>query len=531
MAASPNEQSPPTTPERESQFFCPHCGLEGPIERLEANRRQHCTRCGFEFIPPDELCAHTAGSPAKGELQAASDEVRVGGPEGDPADAPRPQHAFPDGVKNLIAEADKLSNVAAEIQEALRTLTPNHPDVVSLCNHQEAEGARLRAAIEAKAQELRATDERLAEWYRPNHQDRRDIAQQLEALTDTLARGCWAVVRHRLDTVTLDLGKDVTMELLLVPAGEFMMGADQPAEEVARLANSEPRWYRNEHPQHCVRITEDFYMGRYQVTEAQWEAVMGDVRSGRDLPVVDVSWADAETFCRRLSLLVRRQIRLPTEAEWEYACRAGTTTPYCFGKTISTDQANYDGNHIYGDGAKGVSRGKTLPVGSFAPNAWGLHDMHGNVWEWCRDCFAEYSGGIQDDPCQRFDGIRRVLRGGSWFSNPDSCRSANRRGANPGSRNAYFGFRVAAATPRINSPEFLARPVTDLEFSVRTRRALRREGIETIGDLLKRSEQELLSPSWFGAGSLREVQSRLGELGLALRNTAISREDRDQDGP
>ena len=251
--------------------------------------------------------------------------------------------------------------------------------------------------------------------------------------------------------LTLDLGGGVTMKLLPIQAGEFLMGSAQSPEEVARLAGGKPVWFKMEHPLHRVKITKPFYLGKYEVTQAQWRAVMGNNPAkfkGDRLPVEQVSWNDCQEFCRKLSRRMGCEVRLPTEAEWEYACRAGTTSPFYFGDTISTDQANYNGNYTYGSGRKGVYREKTVWVGSFSANAWGLHDMHGNVWEWCADVVHDsYCGAPVDGSAWIADGdqTRRVCRGGSWYSRPSICRSAIRGRVTPGGcAHAYGGFRVAA---------------------------------------------------------------------------------------
>ncbi len=166
------------------------------------------------------------------------------------------------------------------------------------------------------------------------------------------------------------------------PPGTFLMGSPP----------SEPqRW--DDEQQHRVTLSKGFWLGVTPVTQAQWQAVMGSNPShfqGDDRPVEEVSWDDCQEFCKRLAERDGQRYRLPTEAEWEYACRAGTTTPFHFGATLSTEQANYDGNYTYGEGKKGKYREETTPVGSFPANAWGLHDMHGNVWEWCQDWYGPY---------------------------------------------------------------------------------------------------------------------------------------------
>ncbi len=247
----------------------------------------------------------------------------------------------------------------------------------------------------------------------------------------------WLALREQ----TIDLGGGVTMDLVLIESGEFLMGSP----------SSEAKRDDDEGPQHRVRISKPFYMGKHEVTQAQWRAVMGSNPShfkGDDLPVEQVSWDGIQEFCRKLSERAGRTIRLPTEAEWEYSCRAGTTTPFHFGSTISPDQVNYDGNHPYGEGRKGVYREKTTSVGSFPANAWGLYDMHGNVWEWCGDWCGEdyYADSPGADPTGPGSGKYRVLRGGSWLSLARYCRCANRRWCRPGLRNDYVGFRVVAGT-------------------------------------------------------------------------------------
>ena len=205
-----------------------------------------------------------------------------------------------------------------------------------------------------------------------------------------------------------------------------------------------------ERPQHRVEIA-PFYMGRYPVTQAQYQAVMGENPSrfkGENNPVERVSWHKAKEFCQKLSKQTGKTYQLPSEAQWEYACRAGTTTPFYFGETISTEQANYNGNYTYGNGKRGINRGQTTPVGSFPPNAFGLYDMHGNVWEWCEDiCHNNYEGA-PDDGSAWVAGVARirVLRGGSWANLPRVCRCASR--SFPGYGNIFYGFRVVSSSVR-----------------------------------------------------------------------------------
>jgi len=261
---------------------------------------------------------------------------------------------------------------------------------------------------------------------------------------------------------TEDLGQDITLEMVYIPKGSFTMGA--PATEAES--------HDNERPQHQVTI-KPFLLGKYLITQAQWEAVANlpkiqyDLNSdpsdfkGKNLPVEMVSWYHAVEFCARLSQKTGRSYRLPSEAEWEYACRAGTTTPFHFGDTVTPDLVNYDGNSSYGSAPQGIYREKTTVVGSFPPNSFGLYDMHGNVWEWCADPWhgnyedAPTDGSVWDETCNdnRYHRIDllvntknnnqvRLLRGGSWVNNPRYCRSAVRYDLEPDFDNYYYGFRV-----------------------------------------------------------------------------------------
>lgn len=205
----------------------------------------------------------------------------------------------------------------------------------------------------------------------------------------------------------------------------------------------------NEGPQHRVNVR-SFYMGKYEVTQAQYRAVMGTNPSkykGDNLPVDNVSWNNAVEFCRRLSRITGREYRLPSEAEWEYACRAGTTTPFAFGPGLGSDKANFDGDEPYGGAARGPDREKLTPVGSFQPNAWGLYDMHGNVREWCQDLDHDsYNGAPTDGSAWGNGGEQpRVTRDGSWYSSAANLRSASRFGLAPYLGQIGLGFRVAAS--------------------------------------------------------------------------------------
>ena len=241
-----------------------------------------------------------------------------------------------------------------------------------------------------------------------------------------------------------DLGNGVSLEMVKIPGGRFLMGS--PDTEAERDSH--------EGPQHYVDVPE-FWMGKYVVTQQQWKAIMGNDPSdfkGKNRPVERVSWNNATEFCQKLSKKTGRDYRLPSEAEWEYACRAGTTTPFYFGETITGELANYRASETYADEPKGEYREQTTPVGEFPPNAFGLYDMHGNVWEWCQDVgHSNYDGSPVDGSAwvNGGDSSRRVLRGGSWYFYPRWCRSAY--------RNIYYsvetgfiniGFRLVSFPPR-----------------------------------------------------------------------------------
>lgn len=251
--------------------------------------------------------------------------------------------------------------------------------------------------------------------------------------------------RKSASAYTEDLGGGVRLEMVAIPPGEFMMGS--PPNEAGRSDD--------ESPQHRVRINYWFYLGKFEITQAQWRAVMGtnpsNFKECDECPVENVSWNDATEFCRKLGARTGREYRLPSEAEWEYAARAGTTTPFAFGDTITPEIVNYNGNYPYASAAKGTYREKTVPAGGLGiANGFGLYDMHGNVWEWCQDWYhASYStiaGDAPTDGSAWLGGEQkgRVLRGGSWGSLASYLRSADRSGYSPGSRYVSLGFRVVA---------------------------------------------------------------------------------------
>jgi sulfatase modifying factor 1 len=222
--------------------------------------------------------------------------------------------------------------------------------------------------------------------------------------------------------------------LVRIPAGAFDMGS--AAGEVG---------HRPDETRHHVILTRPFYLSATEVTQEGWARVMGNQPShfhGPRLPVENVTWFDVQEFLRRLNASRGPRYRLPTEAEWEYACRAGTATAYNVGDRLSTGEANYDGRSAGEASAGGAFRGTTTPVASFRPNAWGLYDMHGNVWEWCADEYCPYAAGTTSDPVQACGSPYRVIRGGSWYFGADSARSALRYTHEPGLRGFSIGFRI-----------------------------------------------------------------------------------------
>jgi formylglycine-generating enzyme required for sulfatase activity/uncharacterized caspase-like protein len=247
-----------------------------------------------------------------------------------------------------------------------------------------------------------------------------------------------------------DLGNGVVLELVSIPSGSFIMGS--PLGEYGRT--------KREEPQHKVRV-KPFLMGRYPVTQAQWNVVSFLPKVNLELkinpakfngsvhPVESITWYEAVEFCDRLSSYTGRRYRLPREAEWEYACRAATKTPFHFGETIRTSESNYHGDYSYGRGPKGKYRKSTSAVNEFScANAFGLYDMHGNVFEWCQDIWHEnYAGAPIDDEAWVNEGDHscRVARGGSWSSDPAVCRSASRYQAEAESCDDALGFRVVVS--------------------------------------------------------------------------------------
>ncbi|SDD13238.1 Formylglycine-generating enzyme, required for sulfatase activity, contains SUMF1/FGE domain [Massilia sp. PDC64] len=323
----------------------------------------------------------------------------------------------------------------------------------------EAEKARLeREEAQRKLVQAKAAAAYIAEQKRARLEEAaraQAVLTQLIPTPTSPVADTEGVLRDRF------LGGDAKgPELVLLPTGRFQMGSPEHERKIAMAAGSQPAWLARELPQHWVGIEKPIAMGRYPVTVGEWRVFVastgwrpsgetewdtpGFAQTDRH-PVVGVNWFDAIRYVRWLSEATGKSYRLPSEAEWEYACRAGTKTAFSFGDTITTDQANYDGNFTYNGGPRGEYRRGTTPVGTFPANPWGLFDMHGNVWEWVQDVVHDnYDGAPLDGSAweEGGDQARRVLRGGSWLYNPRYLRSALRNGFSAALSNDIVGFRI-----------------------------------------------------------------------------------------
>ncbi len=250
------------------------------------------------------------------------------------------------------------------------------------------------------------------------------------------------------------LGKELNLEMVYIPGGSFLMGTEE--DEIERLVKKfNWKYFRSEKPQHEVTV-QSFFIGKYPVTQEQWREIAFLPKVNRDIevepsyfksdkrPVEKVAWDDAVEFCARLSKYTKKEYRLPSEAEWEYAARAGTTTPFYCGETITGKLADYRASNTYANEPKGEYRGKTTAVGSFPANAFGLYDMHGNVLEWSNDDWHDsYQEAPTDGRAWIYDGSSlKVVRGGSWLNAPCDCRSAYRFDLSSYYQSYFIGFRV-----------------------------------------------------------------------------------------
>jgi formylglycine-generating enzyme required for sulfatase activity len=244
-----------------------------------------------------------------------------------------------------------------------------------------------------------------------------------------------STTRHTAEQFTQVLGKDVSLDLLMIPSGMFQMGSPH------HQGNAD------EEPQHLVNI-KSFMMSKFLITQGQWKAVMDKLPPcrfrGEDLPVERVSWKAAQKFCERISNKTGRAFQLPSETQWEYACRAGTSTPFSFGETLTVEVANFNGEHTFRDEPRGFYFHSTSAGGKFRPNPFGLYDMHGNLWEWCADNWLDdYSASPRDGGSYQMNSKHdRVARGGSWHEPPALCRSASRLQVLESDADEFMGFRV-----------------------------------------------------------------------------------------
>ncbi|MGB3292208.1 MAG: SUMF1/EgtB/PvdO family nonheme iron enzyme [Phormidesmis sp.] len=339
-----------------------------------------------------------------------------------------------------------------ELEEMKRRLNLRDEDVLSAEN--QVLGGRLSALVPPQPSTEKAASS-------PQRESSRYPTFNFETVRVNEQGAVIETISGEAECFTEDLGNGVMLEMVRIPGGKFLMGA-APGEVGAS---------EDEYPQHEVAVPE-FWMGKYAVTQAQWAAVAALSKIDRDLarapanfkgqkrPVEQVSWEEAIEFCKRLSQRSKREYRLPTEAQWEYACRAKTMTPFHFGSTMTTDLANYRGTDYtsssgttylgnYGEGPKGEYRKETTEVDKFQPNGLGLHDMHGNVWEWCLDGWHDsYEGAPNDGSVWKSSDEIKVLRGGSWSHFPADCRAAPRGRSSRDGRSSNLGFRVIAFAPR-----------------------------------------------------------------------------------
>jgi len=362
----------------------------------------------------------------------------------------------------------QVSKMRKEAEKAKQEIEEKEKQLQAMEMRLAAEKAKQE--VEEKEKQLQAMEMRLAA-----EEEKHEIAEkekQLQAMKMRLAAEkaktlLEEIKKHSIekgDRKSIDLGNGVEMDFVGIPAGNFQMGDNQGGGD------------DDEKPVHQVNISKGFWMGKFEVTQKQFRQFInetryktdaekqgysyvydgsswkkengkywGNVFVGDDRPVVCVSWNDAKEFCKWLSEKTKSNIHLPSEAEWEYACRAGTITAFCYGNDLDSRQANFDGNYPYGNGSKEVYLKKTIAVGSFKPNAFGLYDMYGNVWEWCEDEYHSNYEGAPDDGSAWVNGSDslRVVRGGSWVGVAGDCRSAYRSRGAPGGALYSGGFRVA----------------------------------------------------------------------------------------
>ncbi len=394
-----------------------------------------------------------------------------------------PRQATPDDVKNLkLAALEMESEGELDIAEGLwiRVLAASPADMQAVKAIQRIERNRLK--LDSRSEEGRSDAGQgrravvipsVVQPAKPVEEEKPKLPSYSFRIITLDAKGKKIDEQQgSKEYFAEDLGNGVTLDMVNISGGEFQMGVtDKEVEEAVKNAvsygHSEANartWANWGTPRHRVRVP-DFSMGKFLVTQAQWKqvAAMKKVKidlkinpeeftrfQGKDLPVDSVNWHQAVEFCQRLSKHTGNKYRLPSEAEWEYACRAGTESAFHFGATITPEYVNYDGNYPYAQAAKGEYRQKTTPIGKF-PNGFGLYDMHGNLWEWCEDDWHEnYQGApdngkawIDNDNHSQDKTLIKVLRGGSWSNFARFCRSGNRVGNDAEYDHYCCGFRVA----------------------------------------------------------------------------------------
>jgi len=392
-------------------------------------------------------------------------------PPSQPAEAPRPprplsERARADAAAAVVAQAaaerarrEQQRRERQEAEEARRTRREALREQLRVRQAEEVAKAR-QAQDDAQRKVLQA--KAAAAYLAEQEKLRAKAAEARDAPAAEVAQAPPQAILMR--DRFLD-GSAQGPELVVLRAGRFQMGSPEHERRIAMAAGAQKNWLARETPQHWVGIARPFALGRYPVTVGEWRAFVeatdwqpdGDVNwaapgfpQSEMHPVVGVSWLDAGRYLAWLSERTGQRYRLPSEAEWEYACRAGTRTAFSFGDSISTELANYDGNFTYNGGARGEYRRGTTAVTQFAPNPWGLHDMHGNVWEWVQDVMHDsYEGAPLDGSAweEGGDRARRILRGGSWLYNPRYLRSALRNGFSAVMANDIVGFRVVRELP------------------------------------------------------------------------------------
>ncbi|MEM9271923.1 MAG: SUMF1/EgtB/PvdO family nonheme iron enzyme [Cyanobacteria bacterium P01_F01_bin.143] len=360
-------------------------------------------------------------------------------------------------VQQLEQELAKARSQLAQVQESAVNASRAHKD-------------QLHKELEQKDNEIMRLREKLVEQNQVASQNLKSFSFEVVTVNE---KGQEIKREPKQASYFAEkLGNNITLEMVSIPGGKFIMGTED--QEIERLVKKFG-WdgYRREQPQHEVTV-QPFYMGKFQITQAQWQVIASLPKLERDLelepssfngenrPVEKVSWEDAVEFCQRLSQKTGNEYRLPSEAEWEYACRSvmseGLTLevwnreyckPFYFGETITDKLANYHADYIYASESKGEYCGETAAVGKYPPNAFGLYDLHGNVWEWCEDDLHDSYKNTPTDGSAWLSGESsdKVIRGGSWDSYPYNCRSAIRRYFTRGDRLSNIGFRVVCVAP------------------------------------------------------------------------------------